>query len=209
MKTQLKDGRMAEVVCPKQKSRADKIAFIFLMCCGLFITSAMYSNEHYPQIVETAHAEEVEEFTHYVVEYYKGGVRHVGVIEKKLLKLISGTASDHGINPNHLLAISFMEGVEYHSGYTFLASPTATGDGGRAVGAFQILYRMHGVSEEDARHPYFSARFTSEMLLNHGYKQNQKYAIQRHNSGNAIGIPYANKAWEIAGSMKIIDKETI
>lgn len=200
---------MAEVVCPKQKSRADKIAFIFLMCCGLFITSAMYSNEHYPQIVETAHAEEVEEFTHYVVEYYVDGTRYVRWVETGMWELVAGTAKDFGIKAPHLQAICLQEGTEFVDGYAFACSQTAIGDNGHAFGAFQIHTGInYDIARDDAKHPYYSARWTSERLLRKGYEKNAKWAIQCHNGCNK-NLPYANRIWQIARTMKIIKTDTL
>jgi hypothetical protein len=70
---------------------------------------------------------------------------------------------------------------------------SAVGDGGRAVGYYQIHYRLHGISKECARDLRCSADWTLSYMEQNGYPKYPKYAIQCHNGCNA-GNGYAASA---------------
>lgn len=141
---------------------------------------------------------------HYFIEYYVDNKRYVRELDKKMLTLINGTAKDFNINPSHLLSLCLQEGTEFVGTHAYACSPTAVGDNGTSFGAFQINTKINNVSVEDAKHPYFSIRWTAERLLAKGYRHNPKYAMQCHNSCSSRGIPYGNRVWQIAKTVKII-----
>lgn len=223
---QLQDGRTAIEVCSGHNKPVNKWGALVMAFCFLFIASASYHQHKYgdPQIVETVEASEaylspdvVDKATgvsqgggtHYVVEYYVDNVRYVRWLKKDMLELVTGTAKDFGQNPNHLLGICLQEGTEFVDGYAFACSPTAVGDNGHALGAFQIHTGINtDVSKEDAKHAYYSARWTAERLQRKGYATNPKRAVQCHNGCNA-SLPYANRVWQIARTLKIVKEVTL
>lgn len=69
----------------------------------------------------------------------------------------------------------------------------AVGDQGRALGYFQIHYKMHRVSEECATDLRCSAEWSLSYMESNGYPQAPSYAVQCHNGCNA-GNGYAASA---------------
>jgi len=74
--------------------------------------------------------------------------------------------------------------------------PTAVGDNGRALGFFQIHYRMHGVEPACATDVRCSANWTIDYLESNGYPRYRNYAIQCHNGcGVANGYSASAQRW--------------
>jgi hypothetical protein len=177
-------------------------ALILIIVLAAIFFAARYKHMNtYPPIIETA---EASESTHYTIEYFVDGQRYVRELNKEMFVLVAGTANDFGINQNHLLALCLQEGTEFVGDTAYACSPTAVGDNGQAFGAFQIHTGINHVSVDDAKHPYFSARWTAERMLRKGYETNPKYAMQCHNSCGERGIQYGNRVWQIARTLKIV-----
>lgn len=66
----------------------------------------------------------------------------------------------------------------------------AVGDSGRAVGYFQIHYRLHGITLECARDLRCAADWTISYLEHNGYPEYKRVAIQCHN-GCGVANGYA------------------
>jgi len=165
---------------------------------ALFITITRHWHIHtYPPIVEVVEAQSVED--HVMIEYYIDGQQHLRSVLETTVELVSGPARDFGINPNHLLAICIQEGYEVSDGVAYSCSPTAVGDHGRAIGAFQILADYHGFPKDDAKNIYASAKWTAERMLRYNYRNNPRYAMQAHNGIHSKG--YGNTVWQIAKTL--------
>jgi len=142
--------------------------------------------------------------THFLVEYYVDGQRYVRTLNMANTKLIEGTAKDLRINPSHLLAMCIQEGsVPNPDGNYYACDPEAVGDGGLALGAFQIHTGYHEIKREDAKHLYYSAVWTAERLLQKGYLYNKERAIRCHNSCNPSNS-YGERVLQIAHTLKPI-----
>ncbi len=212
-KTTLADGRRIIEVCPRPRDRFSFIILSIAIFCGLYLTSGAYSREVYPQ--EVGHTlnelEEVENDEHFLVEYYAPNsegntVRHVRTLNIKNAELIEGTARDFGIVPSDLLSICIQEGsVANPNGHYYACDPEAVGDNGWAHGAFQINRAPTAnpnVSIEDAKHLYFSARWTAERLIRKGYKNNRVQALQKHNRATKDGsTPYGDRILQIGHTL--------
>jgi hypothetical protein len=76
--------------------------------------------------------------------------------------------------------------------------PTAVGDNGRALGYFQIHYRLHGIAAECATDVRCSANWTIDYLESNGYPKYADYAVQCHNGcGVANGYAASVKRWAV------------
>jgi hypothetical protein len=84
----------------------------------------------------------------------------------------------------HLLGMMWKESLFDHD---------AVGDQGRALGYFQIHYRLHRVAPECATDARCSAHWTIDYLESNGYPKHVSYAVQCHNGCNA-GNGYAASA---------------
>lgn len=63
---------------------------------------------------------------------------------------------------------------------------TKPGDNGCSIGIFQINVCVHkNVTMTQAEDPWFAARWTLNYLVNNGYPEYRRYAIQCHNGCNA------------------------
>jgi hypothetical protein len=150
--------------------------------------------------IRTAEAVEAPP-THFDIEYSVEGTKYVRTLSYATASLIEGTAKDYGINPAHLLAICIQEGSVPNGERFFACDPTAIGDDGMAVGAFQIHTGIHDVDYWDAQHIYFSARWTAERMLRYGYRKNPKFAMQAHNGVNSTR--YGDTVWSIAKTVRV------
>jgi len=171
--------------------------------CFYAMVASYHAHKHsLPPIIETVSAQETPaRSSHFLLKYTVDGQDYYRTLSYSMEELVSGTARDHGIHPNHLLAICIQEGVEFVGEHAFACSPTATKPNEGAVGAFQIRAHYHGIKVEDAQHPYFSAVWTADRLLRYGYNENPYYAMGRHNGGGAAARRYASKVWQIAQTM--------
>jgi len=184
-----------------------RIVIVFLIAFGLYYAAAaIHQDLNTPPLIETVEAKELhfDQDEHMKLRYYVDEQEYTRFVLKSTVELVSGTARDYGMEPNHLLGICLQEGVEFHEGKAYGCSPTAVGDQGRAIGAFQILAKYHGIPINDAKHLYFSAKWTAERMLRNGYKEDPKWAIQTHNSRNLVGRIYADKVWQIARTLQPI-----
>jgi len=183
---------------------AEKLFFIFIACLFLYgFARTIFLDNHG---IETAEAKTVLIFedpdAHITIEYFVDGTRYTREVLKTTVDLVSGTARDFGIHPNHLLALCLQEGYEITDGVQYSCSPTAIGDNGWAFGAFQINRSPSAnpnVPVEDAKHLYFSARWTAERMLRYNYRNNPKFAMQAHNGIHSKG--YGNTVWQIAKTL--------
>lgn len=76
--------------------------------------------------------------------------------------------------------------------------PTAVGDNGRALGYFQIHYRLHGIAASCATDVRCSANWTIDYLESNGYPKRADYAVQCHNGcGIANGYAASVKRWAV------------
>lgn len=188
----------------KSFQRFGNICLVAIAVLCVWAAIASYHAQRYtlPPIVETAHAEESQQKpSHFLLKYTVNGQDYYRTLSYAMEELVSGTARDHGIHPNHLLAICIQEGTEFVGKHAFACSPTASKPDEGAVGAFQIRAKYHGIKLEDAQHPYYSAVWTADRLLRYGYNENPYYAMGRHNGGGAAARRYAGKVWQIAQTM--------
>lgn len=81
----------------------------------------------------------------------------------------------------------------------------AIGDNGRARGFFQIWYKLHNITIDQAEDLNFSANWTLQHLLDNGYPVYRTWAIGAHNSRT----PYHNKLYSSAVSRVPIDKHIL
>jgi len=132
----------------------------------------------------SAEAMRVEQPTHFDLEYSVDGVRYVRTMNIRNARLLEGVAKDLGINASHLIAMCIQEGSVPNGDKYYACDPTAVGDGGLAIGAFQIHRGYHDIAKEDAEHIYYSAVWTAERLIQKGYFRNKERAIRCHNSCN-------------------------
>ena len=177
--------------------------------CMIYILAVSCLNE---DIIPTVEARESllssDRKTHFLVEYYVDGQRYVRTLNMAIAKLVEGTAKDLKINPAHLLAMCIQEGsVPNPDGNYYACDPTAVGDNGQALGAFQIHTGYHDIKREDAKHMYYSARWTAERLLQKGYLHNKERAIRCHNSCRPDN-DYGNRILQIAKTLKPIITNT-
>ncbi len=205
----LLDGREAIVMCEPPKSKLGIMPAVVLGFFALFLLAKSYHthNNTLPPIIETAHAQvgPQRKGTHFTLEYHVDGIRYVRRMSWDMAQLMEGTARDFGIHPSHLIAMCIQEGsVPNSDGWMYACDPTATGDAGKARGAFQIHLGYHPeISEETATHPYAAAVWTAERLINKGYQNNKERAIRCHNSCNPNNN-YGKRILQIAKTLKHI-----
>ena len=182
---------------------------VFIVIFILVFLLAKYSHGlKNTEIIPTAEAREsqlsFDRNEHFLVEYYVNGQRYVRTLNMEIAKLVEGTAKDLKINPAHLLAMCIQEGsVPNSDGNYYACDPTAVGDNGQALGAFQIHTGYHDISEANAKHIYYSARWTAERLLRKGYLRNNERAIRCHNSCNPNN-EYGKRILQIARTLNPI-----
>lgn len=178
------------------------IGLVAIIIILLVIARSKYVNE--PPFMDIAEAKTVLVFEeeHATLEFYVSGQRYVRKVLKSTIADIAEVAKEYDMNQNHLLAICLKEGVEFHSGQAWACSPTAVGDNGRAIGAFQILAKYHGMPVDDAKNIIASARWTAERMLRYGYRDNPKYAMMSHNGVNSFR--YGDSAWQVAKTLHTI-----
>lgn len=68
-------------------------------------------------------------------------------------------------------------------------------DNGEAIGPFQITYKLHKITKDQARSIPFSTKWTMDNLIRHGYKKNRVVAVMLHNGTPFIDatVIYYNK----------------
>jgi len=76
----------------------------------------------------------------------------------------------------------------------------AVGDNGKALGYFQIHYKMHKVSRECATDLTCSAEWSLDYLESNKFSKYPDYAIQCHNGCNADN-GYVNRVWRHAANL--------
>ena len=184
------------------------IAFFVIIIGTVYFSIKNVRSEVIPDIIATVEAREsqlsFDRNEHFLVEYYVNGQRYVRTLNMAIAKLVEGTARDLKINPAHLLAMCIQEGsVPNSDGNFYACDPTAVGDNGKALGAFQIHTGYHDISEANAKHIYYSARWTAERLLRKGYLRNNERAIRCHNSCNPNN-EYGKRILQIARTLNPI-----
>ncbi len=120
--------------------------------------------------------EQGQKFTR--VQYSIKGKKYWRDIETYRIDRIKEVAKEMEIFPEDLLAICIQE--------SFNCSDEAVGDGGKAIGSFQIHRGFHShISVEQARNFDFSLNWTAKRLLAKGYNSHNEWqrrvAISRHN----------------------------